>query len=171
VTLERFQFGYVSKAHGLNGEVVIRTFDPASTVLGEVDRIFATLKDGSQRELELREVRDGPGGDLIASFKGITKRVEADTLRGSGLFVDRDDLDEPEEGEFFQGDLVGLAVVSVSGEALGVVESLWNSGPVPNLVIKLGEAELMIPFAEEFVKQVDLEAGRIVVEKPSYEEG
>jgi 16S rRNA processing protein RimM len=62
-------------------------------------------------------------------------------------------------------------VVSVSGEALGVVESLWNSGPVPNLVIKLGEAELMIPFAEEFVKQVDLEAGRIVVEKPSYEEG
>lgn len=166
-----FQFGYISKAHGLEGEVVVRTFDPGSTALDEVEVIIARLKDGSERSLTLREVREGPAGDLLVSFKGITKRREADLLRGSGVFVRRDDLDQPEEGEFFQGDLVGLEVETTEGVGLGKVTELWNSGPVPNLVIvDAAGVEVMIPFHEEFVKSVDLEGGKIVVVKPEFEE-
>jgi 16S rRNA processing protein RimM len=165
-----FQFGYISKAHGMGGEVVVRTFDPASSVLDEVDEIIAKLKDGSERVLKLRELREGPAGDVLVSFKGIVHRDEADKLRGSGVFVRRDDLEEPEDGEYFQGDLVGLSVVTTTGEVLGKVTEMWNSGPVPNLVIvDDAGAEQMIPFHEEFVKSVDLPGAKITVLKPEYE--
>jgi 16S rRNA processing protein RimM len=165
-----FQFGYVSRAHGLNGEVVVRTFDPASSALADVGCVIAKLKDGSQRSLTVLEVREGPGGDLLASFEGLTSRVAADVLRGSGLFVRRADLDEPDDGEFFQGDLIGLTAVTAEGLTVGTLAEIWSTGPVPNLVIRQGEVETLIPFAEEFVTKVDLEARQVVVVLPVYEE-
>lgn len=164
------QFGYVSRAHGLKGEVVVRTFDPTSTVIDEVDRLVVRLKDGTDRELEISNVREGPGGDLLVSFDGIRTREAADELRASGVFVLRDDLEEPEEGEFFQGDLVGLEAVTAEGKRLGTVEEIWSSGPVPNLVIRDGREELMVPFAEEFVTKVDLDAGQVVIVPPVFTE-
>ena len=167
-SVELFQFGYVSRAHGLDGEVVVRTFDPSSTVLDEVERIVARLKDGTERELVLETVREGSKGELLVCFEGIGRRVEADVLRGSGVFVRRADLEAPAEGEYFQGDLVGLDVVTTEGVALGKVEEIWSSGPVPNLVIRLGDREEMIPFVADFVREVSLSARRIVVVRPEY---
>lgn len=167
---ELFQFGYVSKAHGLDGECVIRTFDPASSVLDEVEEIVARLKDGTERVLTLREVRQGPAGDLLVSFEGISRRLQVDVLRGAGVFVRRADLEAPGEGEYFQGDLVGLDAFTPEGQPLGKVTELWNSGPVPNLVIvDEAGAELMVPFAEDFVRSVDLAGRRLVLVKPEYE--
>lgn len=167
-----FQFGYVSRAHGLNGEVVVRTFDPTSAVLDEVQTVLARLKDGAERTLVVQEHREGPGGDLLVTFKGMRRREEADQLRGAGLFVKRADLEPPADGEYFQGDLVGMLVKTPEGVTLGRVTELWNSGPVPNLVI-VDEAagELMVPFAEDFVKSVDLAERLIILVKPEFEGG
>jgi 16S rRNA processing protein RimM len=158
------QFGYVSRAHALTGEVVVRTFDPASEVLAEVDRVVAKLRSGEERELTLEAVAEAPKSDLLVTFAEIQKRPDAEALVGAVLFVYRDDLDAPEAGEFFQGDLLGLTAVDESGKTLGIVEEVMNSGPVPNLVIRgEGLPEVMVPFIEEFVPTVDLEQRRVVV--------
>lgn len=164
-----FQFGYVSRAHGLAGEVLVHTFDPASEVLDEVDRVLARPREGSERELVIEEVREGPKGELLVVFEGVQGRVAAQALVGAALFVRRDQLEAPAEGEYFQGDLVGLTCVDREGKRLGVVEALWSTGPVPNLVIKDGDQELLVPFAEDFVVAVELEAGRLVLDPPRSE--
>ncbi len=157
------EVGYVRAAHGLKGEVNVRTFDPASETLYEVERIFVRRRDGAEVELQVEAVRDAPKGDLLVAFGGVETREAAEALVGSTLLAFRDDLDAPEEGEVFQGDLVGLTAVDPDGNTLGVVEEIWNSGPVPNLVIRGGGKELMIPFVDEFVPEVDLEKRRVVV--------
>lgn len=164
------ELGYVRAAHGLNGEVNVRTFDPASETLFEVDRVFVRRKDGAESELEVEEVRTAPKGDLLVSFGGITRREAAEGLVGSTLFAFREDLEAPEEGEVFQGDLIGLLAFDPAGNALGTVEEIWNSGPVPNLVIRGGGKELMVPFVDEFVPEVDLEKKRVVVKPLDIEE-
>ncbi|MBL8953136.1 MAG: 16S rRNA processing protein RimM [Myxococcaceae bacterium] len=150
-------------AHALKGEVNVRTFDPASETLYEVDRVLVRRRDGVEVELPVEAVREAPKGDLLVAFGGIETREAAEGLVGGTLLAFRDDLDAPEEGEVFQGDLVGLAAFDAAGNALGTVEEIWNSGPVPNLVIRGGGKELMIPFADEFVTEVDLEQRRVVV--------
>ena len=157
------ELGYVRAAHGLDGEVTVRTFDPASETLYEVERVLAKRRDGVEVELVVEDVRQAPKGDLLVFFGGVAKREAAEALVGSTLFAFREDLEAPAEGEFFQGDLIGLTAVDPAGVTLGVVEEIWNSGPVPNLVIRGGGKELMVPFVDEFVPEVDMENKRIVV--------
>lgn len=157
------QFGYVSRAHGLKGEVVVRTFDPASTVLDEIDRVFVRTRGGEEREYELEDVREGPKGDLLVTLKGVRRREDSEPLTGSAVFAFREDLEAPADDEIFQGDLVGLEAFSPDGARLGVVEEIFAAGPVPNLVIRDGKTEHMVPLVDEFVKEIDVAAGRVVV--------
>jgi 16S rRNA processing protein RimM len=50
------------------------------------------------------------------------------------------------------------------------VQGLWETGPVPVVVIGQGEGELMVPFAEHFVVSVDLAAKQMVIRPPEYDE-
>ncbi len=164
---EPLQFGYISRAHGLDGQVVVKTFDPASEVLFEIDRLKLKLKGGEEREYAIEEVAEAPGGDLRLNLEGIGSRVLAEKLVGSTVYAFREDLDEPEGGEFFQGDLVGLKALDEQGVALGSVDEVWNTGPVPNLVVRGGPGgELLVPFAEDFIVKVDLAARTIVLKVP-----
>jgi 16S rRNA processing protein RimM len=131
--------------------------------------VIAKLKDGSERKLTINDVREGPGGDLLVTIKGVQSRVQADLLRGSGVFVRREDLEAPEEGEFFQGDLIGLTALSEDGVTVGTLEEIWSTGPVPNLVIRKDGVETLIPFVDDFVLKVDLAAKQIVVIVPQIE--
>ncbi len=164
---ESLQFGYVSRAHGLDGQVVVKTFDPSSEVLFEIERLKLKHKDGSEREYAIEEVAQAPGGDLRVNLEGIANRPAAEKLVGSTVFAFREDLDAPTEGEFFQGDLIGLAALDEQGLALGTVEEIWNTGPVPNLVVRGGPSgELLVPFADDFVVKIDLQSRTVVMKVP-----
>lgn len=164
------ELGYVSRAHGLRGEVAIRTFDPGSEALDVVDRILLRTRTGEERVLFLDAVRPTPKENIVA-LEGVDSRTDAEALVGAKVFVFREDLEPPAEGEFFQGDLVGLVAVDESGAELGRVEDIWETGEVPNLVIRgPKQPELVVPFADEFVPSVDLAAQRIVIRPPEYVE-
>lgn len=165
----RLQIGFVSKAHGLRGEVLVRTFDPSSEALYDVPRAVLRSREGTERIVTLDGIR-GEGAELIVAFAEVHTRTEAEGLVGSTVLVFREDLEAPAEGEYFQGDLVGLAAVDGEGNALGVVEEIWTTGEVPTLVIRGGREELLVPFADEFVGEVDVAQGRIVVRPPEYTE-
>lgn len=164
------QIGYIPRAHGLHGELVIKTFDPQSTAINEVDRVVIVTRDGETKEMKLESVGESPGSDLLIRFKTVTTRVAADALRGSAVSVYRDDLEAPEEGEFFHGDLVGLEAFDPEGKRLGVVEEIWDTGPVPNLCIRDGEVEILVPFADEFVSGVDIAGKRLTVTPLQFDE-
>ncbi len=163
------EIGYVSRAHGTKGEVVVRTFDPASEVLLTVDRVWLRDKDGRQYEASIEECGQ-QNKDLRVSFTGVHGREAAERLVGTTVAVFREDLEAPEAGEFFQGDLIGLEARTPEGKRLGEITEIWNSGPVANLVIRDGESEMMVPFAEEFVPKVDLEARVVTVIPLEYSE-
>jgi 16S rRNA processing protein RimM len=101
---------------------------------------------------------------VIAKFRGFTTREAAEALKGLELAGDRLDFPEPEEGEFYHADLLGLKAVTADGRDLGKVESLIDGGAALVLVV-VGEsgAESLIPFTDEFVPEVDLAGGLLKV--------
>ncbi|MGO8971163.1 MAG: ribosome maturation factor RimM [Myxococcaceae bacterium] len=154
--------GYVSRAHGIAGELAVRPFDPASQALDGVERVVLRARDGQERNFEVIGSRPA-SREVLLTLASVEGRSAAEALQGSTVLVYREDLEPPAEGEFFQGDLVGLRVLSPEGQALGTVAEVWNAGPVPTLVIRGDAGELLVPFAEDFVPKVDLEAGVILV--------
>lgn len=164
------EVGYVARAHSLSGELGVRTFDPASETLFEVERLLLRPRGGGpERVLKVLGTRPTPK-EVLVRLEGISRREDAEALVGAAVFAFREDLEAPGEGEYFQGDLVGLAARTEAGAPLGTVEEVWATGEVPNLVIRGGPAggELVVPFADEFVLSVDVDAGVLVVRPPEY---
>nr|WP_248304823.1 ribosome maturation factor RimM [Breoghania sp. L-A4] len=154
----------IGAAHGIKGEVRVKPFGEDPLALGSYGPL--ETQDGSRR-FEVETLR-AQKAMLIVRFKGVGDRNAAEALNGINLFLSRDVLPEPEdEDTFYQADLIGLEVVDVQGNALGGVVSVQDFGAGDLLEIaSKGGRSFYIPFTLEVVPEIDLEAGRVVVDPP-----
>ncbi len=157
---ERIEVAYVSRAHGVRGEVLAVPIIHGSTALGEVDELWI----GGQHHA-LERARPVPDGYLLV-LAGVTDRDVAHALRGQTIEVKRDDL-LLEEDDVLLADLVGCKVVTADGVAWGEVVAI-EVGPQDRLVIHDKEAKIerLLPVVDAFLADIDLEAAVITVTPP-----
>lgn len=166
--------GVIAGAHGVRGAVRVKSFTEAP----EGVAAYGPLYDETGKRFDLRVVGATKGG-VIARLAGVDDRNAAEALRGQQLYVPRSALPATEAEEFYQADLVGLAVETVGGEALGRVRAVHNYGAGDMLEVERpGRRSLDIPFTRAAVPVVDLAGGRLVVdplpgllEEPAQAEG
>src|SRR5215470_5574691 len=159
----RILVAQIGAAHGLRGEVRLWSFteDP----LAVKDYGPLETEDGAQT-FEIAALR--PAKDhLVARLHGIDDRTAAERLRNVGLYVPRDRLPSPPAQEFYHADLVGLAVVATDGRALGSVVAIHNFGAGDLIEVRPSAGpSAMLPFTDAVVPEVDLAAGRLIVDPP-----
>ena len=160
----RVLLGHISTAHGIRGEVVIKSYtaEPADIAA------YGPLSDasGTQR-YEISSVRVTKKG-VIARLRGVADRNAAEALRGTELYVDRDKLPEPDADEVYHADLIGMTAVRGDGSLVGEVVAVQNFGAGDLVEIRLdGKRRTeFVPFNEDFVTDIDLDGGRMVVVMP-----
>ncbi len=101
---------------------------------------------------------------MVAKLAGVADRDIAETFRGRKLGVPRSELPKPEDGEYYWSDLIGLRVVNLAGESLGLVRELLETGANDVLVVHDGATERLLPFVDAVVRSVDIAAGMVVVD-------
>jgi 16S rRNA processing protein RimM len=165
----RVLLGQVTGAHGIRGEVLIRTY----TAAPEGIAAYGPLSDAAgARQFRIAVVRVTAKG-VVARIGGVADRTAAEALRGTALYVGRDRLPAAAEGEFYHADLIGLAAVAPDGGAIGEVVAVQNFGGGDLIEVRIagsGATEL-VPFTDAFVPEVDLDGRRIVVVLPVEEDG
>ncbi len=117
-----------------------------------------------QRRAILRS-RPTPKGFLV-DLQGITGRSEAAALRGEEVLLDRRELDELDEDEFYVEDLIGVKALTPEGEALGEVSEVLQTPAYELLLVRGGEDETYVPFTRDYVPEVELAQGHILVRPP-----
>lgn len=104
------------------------------------------------------------GKGIVAKIKDFDDRDRAMELLDAAIAVPRSQLPEPEEGEYYWIDLIGLAVVTTGGVDLGRVADLFETG-ANDVIVVAGERERLIPFLQgSVVTDIDLAAGRLTVD-------
>jgi len=158
--------GQVGAAHGIKGEVRLRSF--TETPMDIAGYAPLTAPDGRCFEIEAARPAAGSAPDmLVVRFKGIDERGAAEALNGIELSVTRDRLPEPQEDEFYHADLIGLAAVTVGGQTLGTVIAVNNYGAGDILEIAPPRGTpILVPFTRAAVPEVDVTGGRVVVDPP-----
>ena len=155
--------GAVIGAHGLKGEVKVKTFTETPDRLGAYGPLHA--KDG--RVFVVDEVRVTASDGAVVRLEGVTDRSAAEALKGLELFVARAALPQAEAEEFYHADLVGLRAEDEAGRLIGHVRGIHNFGAGDVLDIQKPDgSEALLPFTREFVPVVDVAAGRIVIAVP-----
>jgi len=125
--------------------------------------VWTLRLNGGERLFEVAEGQ-GHGGNVVAKLHGIDDPEQAREWVGAEIVVERERLPKAGADEFYWTDLEGLEVRTTAGIALGRVDHLLATGANDVLVVR-GAAERLIPFVVgAVVKQVDLAAGRIVVD-------
>jgi 16S rRNA processing protein RimM len=158
--------GRIGRPHGLRGEVTVelRTDSP------EVRFAPGTV-------LQTEPVRPAPlvvaaakwhAGRLLLSIEGVADRTAAEELRNVRLVVDVPDDERPEDPEeFYDHQLAGLRAVTVAGEEVGVVAEVLHLPAQDVLAIRRPDGrESLVPFVAEIVPDVDLAAGRVLLDPP-----
>ncbi|MDE9367892.1 ribosome maturation factor RimM [Luteipulveratus sp. YIM 133132] len=153
----------IGKPHGLKGEVTVQVHTDSPGERFVTGAVFAT-EPAAAGPLTLRSARWHNGIQLLA-FEQALDRTSAEALRGTRLLSSADA--ETEDDAWYEDDLVGLAVVAPDGTALGSVVAL-HPRPVQDLleIEKTGGGTAYVPFVEEIVPEVDVDAGRVVVDAP-----
>jgi 16S rRNA processing protein RimM len=167
------------KAGGSSESVVVGHFNGPWGVQGWV-RIFSHTRP-STAIFEYRPWRMAESGEevvvedwrkvgprLVARVRGITSPEQAAALERCEIQVSRSCLPESGSGHYYWQDLIGLEVVNLDGHSYGRVAALMETGANDVLDVRSERhGSVLIPFVvDEFVHQVDLDAGRILVDWP-----
>lgn len=159
LVVDPLPIGVVVGTHGVRGTLRVRAFGSGRHLREGMQPVVG----GARRRISVS--RETPKGFLI-DVEGVGSREDAISLKGEELLIGRDDLDPPEEGEFYVADLAGLTAIDDAGEVLGVVSDSFETAAHEVLVVRQGHHEVYVPFTLEHVPNVDLDSGRIVIRPP-----
>ena len=154
----RICVGAVAGAHGVKGDVRIKTFTENPM---DIAAYGALLDEAGQNTFVILNTYPDKMGARVR-FRNVTSRSQAEALRGTRLYVERDHLPELDEEDFYHTDLIGLTAVTVQGEKLGMVKAVHNFGSADLLEIE-GQ---FIPFTKINVPEIDFKLGTLTVIPP-----
>lgn len=154
----------MTRTQGRRGEVAAELHTDFPERFGERKRLFALAGDGSRRPLELESSWEHKGG-IVLKFRGVDSITDAEKLVGSEIQIPREERAPLKPGAAYVADLLGCVLVA-DGRELGKIEDVqFGAGDAPLLVVK-GAKEYDIPFAEEFVRSLDVERKRLEMALP-----
>ncbi|HEY8027199.1 MAG TPA: ribosome maturation factor RimM [Burkholderiaceae bacterium] len=164
--------GYVAGAYGLQGWIRIRPYSAEADALLHAKTWWLGNPDAPAelRDVDMMHAKQH-SGDVVAQLVGVAGREAAEALRGTVVQISRKHFPSLADDEFYWVDLIGLEVVDLQDQPIGVVESLMDNGAHPILRVAFAspedpsrQQETLIPFVDQYVKTVDRSARKIVAD-------
>jgi 16S rRNA processing protein RimM len=128
-------------------------------------RLYALSVDRIRRELEVEDLWPHKGY-LVLKFVGIDSMSDAEALSGCELQVPREQRAQLESGWSFVSDLIGCAVWDGERELGEIKDVTFGAGEAPLLVVASGAREYEIPYAEAYIRRLDIERRQIRMQLP-----
>jgi 16S rRNA processing protein RimM len=165
------QVGHITGAYGLRGGIRVSPYSLDADALLSVKTWW--LDKPSLRPVRVRNAKSH-SGDVTATLVDVTDREMAEALKGATVQVSRADFPELPEDEYYWTDLIGLDTVNLQGESLGKVTDMMHNGAQsilritpeadPNAAPDAKAQERLVPFVDQYVKTVDLQARLITLD-------
>ncbi|MGW0411689.1 ribosome maturation factor RimM [Streptomyces collinus] len=156
----------IGRAHGIKGEVTVevRTDEPELRLAPGA--VLAT-EPASTGPLTIETGRVH-SGRLLLRFAGVSDRTGAEALRNTLLIAEIDPEELPDgEDEYYDHQLMDLDVVTEDGTEVGRITEISHLPSQDLFIVERPDgSEVMIPFVEEIVTEIDLEEQRAVIAPP-----
>ena len=139
----------------------MKTFTGDPLAIGD----YGLLYDEQGKGFEILDIRPAKNV-VVVRFRGVNDRAAAEALNGVKLFIDREQLpEELEDDEFYHADLIGLDVVDAEGNTYGRVTAVFDFGGGDLIELSGGgRKQMLIPFTQGAVPEIDIDGGRIVID-------
>lgn len=166
----RVRVARIGKPHGIRGEVTVELFTDspeARFVVGNTFNLAADFGPGTFSYLTIEKARWNKKV-LLLKFVEFSDRNTAESLRNCELYAEPEEPADDEDS-WYADDLIGLTVHqdTLGTPSLGEVSDLITGEAQDLLEIRLSDgSEVLLPFVEEIVPEIDEERGAIVITPP-----
>lgn len=150
--------GRAARPFGVKGELKIT---PYTQSFEAFERSATLVFDHESRTIRSLRIHKGA---VLVLLEGVNSPEEAQGLVGSLVKTDRENLPPKEEDEYYWFELIDLQVITTSGESLGRVTGLMETGANDVLHVEGPRGEVLLPLIDEVVLEIDIEGGRMVVD-------
>ena len=152
--------GKITGTHGIKGMTRVQVWADDNEFLTN----FKTVYTDSDGKNNLEIVRVQPHGTVaLIAFKGINTVEQAEKLRGTVIYINRDDTELP-EGRYFISDLLGCSVYdSATDKFLGKISDVSKTGANDVWHISKDGKEYLVPAIDEVIVSVDVENEKAVI--------
>lgn len=170
------ELGKIVGVWGVKGWIKLHSYTRERADIAQYKKWYLTRnKKGPEKDsvlnlvnvLQCKEQAKG----VVAQLENVDDRDKAADMSGLSIWVKQSDLPSLPDGEFYWQQLIGLSVSNIHGE-IGVVASILETGANDVLVCKPSKAggpDILVPYVDEVVQSVDVEAGRMIVDwDPDY---
>ena len=155
----RILVGKITAAHGVRGEVKVKSFTSTPSDICSYSPLFGS--DGREYRLKLKS--RGTGDTIIAAIEGVSDRDAAQALRGTKLHAERAKV--ARRGEVLLSDLPGLRVIDAAGAGIGRIRDILNYGAGDILEIALeGRGTALILLSPDGVLEMNVEKGYVKID-------
>lgn len=151
--------GVVLRPHGVHGHLLLKVLTEFPERLTLAETVY--LGDGRQA-YTLQSAR-WHGQEMRIELAEVQDLDQADVLRGQMVVVHLADSADLPPGRYFYHQIEGLEVVTESGQSLGRIAEILETGANDVYVVRGGEREILLPAIESVIREIDLEHGRMVV--------
>ncbi len=152
--------GKIVGTHGVRGEMRVQPWCDSADFLTEFKKIYLDADGKNYFTVTLLRAH---GNICLLKAKGVETIEEAERYRGRVIYIDRDDC-SLQAGQYFVTDIIGCSVFDFeSGNLLGHVSDVSETGANDVWHIKSNGNEYYIPNIPEIVKYVDIENGKIII--------
>lgn len=161
--------GKISGAHGINGWVKIFSYTSPRVRIAEYAKWY--LRSNKDQPWLCQKLIEGKeqGKHIIARLDGVNYRDEAEVLVGTEIAIHQDQLEVLAENEYFWRDLIGLSVETITGEKLGQIDWLFDTGSNDVIIVKdtkgvEGKEHLLPYLFGDVIKSIDLQTSLMIVD-------
>lgn len=150
--------GQITRAHGINGAMLVNHFCDSAEVFMELKTVY--FKEGNEYKAVKVKKTAPYKNSVIVTLDGITTPEQVVSMRMKTLYADRDDI-LTDENDFFIVDLIGLEVRDANTNVLyGTLKNVINQGGGDIYVIEReNKTDAYVPVVSEFVSEISLETG------------
>lgn len=155
--------GRIVAAQGLQGWIKVQAYTEHLDALIDYAKWHLGNDTHPWREFQVLECKPHTKV-LVAKLEGISDRTAAEKCKGLLVAVPRSSLPKEGSDEYYWSDLIGLTVVNLQNEQMGIVDHLMDMGSNDVMCVRDGKNEILIPFLAHVVQQVNLDKKIIQVD-------
>lgn len=155
--------GKVLKPHGVEGKLKVLNYTDSPDVFHYADQLYLKEGNGTMTPLHLKSVSSHKM-NMILDVDEIENIERAEETRGCHILIDKAKLKKLPDGEYYQYELIGLDVISVSGKKFGKIKELISTGSNDVFIVREGKQEHLVPALKDIIKKIDFEKRQIIIE-------
>ena len=156
------ELGPIVNCHGIRGELRLLPHNPTSEAAAHSAELVVLWPDGRRESRRVTAARRHKRFVLL-QLDGVTDLTAAEALVGCTVAVPRAALPPAGQDAVYHADLLGCAVVTTDGAALGTVHQMLSTGSNDICVVRDGTREVLVPMVADVIAEIDIAGRRIVI--------